>query len=243
LHRLEAVHQGTTIRIEYEEDVYQPGSLTEMLADLMEVTPGDRVVDVGCGTGYLGIMAALLGAGEVICIDPEPNALKWTRHNASLNGIRNLKVYQGRELDPVANRQVDLIVTLPPQMPFATDFNPWRYGGRDGTDVIIKIISQAGRILHPQKGRLFLLHAGLAYPAKVRERLLRSGFDWKIVRTVDREFNPEEFDHLACGLKEYILQLHDRGLAELVERNGTRYYPIWFYRAVPAGRGTVTGNP
>jgi release factor glutamine methyltransferase len=234
LHRLEAVHQGVSIKIEYEEDVYQPGSLTEMLADLMEVTPGDRVVDVGCGTGYLGIMAALLGAGEVICIDPEPNALKWTEHNASLNGIPSLRVCQGRELDPVADLQVDVIVTLPPQMPFLTDFNPWRYGGKDGTDVINKVISQASRMLHPQKGRLFLLHAALAWPARVRETLFRSGFEWKVIKTVDREFNPVEFDQLASGLKEYIFQLHDQGVAELVERNGKWYYPIWFYRAVPS---------
>ncbi len=237
MHRLEAVHQGVPIKIEYEEDVYQPGSLTEILADLMEVTPGDRVVDVGCGTGYLGIMAALLGAGEVICIDPEPNAVKWTEHNARLNGIRNLKVYQGKELDPVAHLQMDMIVTLPPQMPFPTDFNPWRYGGKDGTDVIGKIITQASRMLHPKKGRLFLLHAALAHPAKVREKLFRSGFEWTVVKTVDREFNPAEFDQLASGLKEYIFQLNRQGMAELVERNGTWYYPIWFYRAVPSGQG------
>jgi methylase of polypeptide subunit release factors len=232
LHRLQAVHQGVPIRIEYEYDVYQPGSLTGILADIMEVSPGDRVVDVGCGTGYLGIMASLLGASEVICIDPEPNAIRWANHNAGLNGVRNLKAYQGKELDPVEHLQVDLIVTLPPQMPFPTNFNPWRHGGKDGTDVIGKIIAQASRMLPPEKGRLFLLHAGLAYPAKVRRLLSHYGFSWKVVQTVDWELDPAEFDHLAPGLKEYVFELSRAGMAELVERNGAWHYPIWFYRAV-----------
>jgi len=207
-----------------------------MLADLMEVNPGDLVVDVGCGTGYLGIIAALLGAGEVICIDPEPNAVKWTKHNAGLNKVNNVTAYLGRELDPVEHLPVDLIVTLPPQMPFPTNFNPWRYGGKDGSDVIIKIICQAARMLNPGKGKLYLLHAALAFPARVREKLAVCGFEWQTVKTVERELNPAEFYQLAPGLMEYILELYRRGMAELIQRDGQWYYPIWFYRALLSER-------
>jgi ribosomal protein L11 methyltransferase len=48
---------------------------------------GKRVVDYGCGSGILGIAAALKGAGSVICVDHDPQALTATRENATRNGV------------------------------------------------------------------------------------------------------------------------------------------------------------
>jgi release factor glutamine methyltransferase len=229
MRRIEAVHHGVPLTLEFDDRVYRPGPLTEILADLMEVRPGDRVVDVGCGTGYLGIAAALLGAGEVICIDPDPEAVRWTAHNARLNGVNRLAVHQATALDPVEGMPVDLILSIPPQMPFPTDFNFRRYGGPDGTDVLIKIVSQARNVLTPT-GRMFLLHAGLADPRKVRRHLTSAGFVWRVVRTVERELQSVEAERLVPDLCDYILALHRAGRAELHERVGRWYYPLWIYR-------------
>lgn len=48
---------------------------------------GKRIVDYGCGSGILGIAAALKGAGEVICVDNDPQALEATAANADRNGV------------------------------------------------------------------------------------------------------------------------------------------------------------
>jgi len=48
---------------------------------------GQSVVDYGCGSGVLGIAAAIKGAGRVICIDNDPQALLATRDNAMRNGV------------------------------------------------------------------------------------------------------------------------------------------------------------
>ena len=45
------------------------------------------VVDFGCGSGVLGIAAALLGAGRVVCVDNDPQALEATAANAERNGV------------------------------------------------------------------------------------------------------------------------------------------------------------
>jgi ribosomal protein L11 methyltransferase len=45
------------------------------------------VVDYGCGSGILGIAAAMKGAGRVICVDNDPQALEATADNAARNSV------------------------------------------------------------------------------------------------------------------------------------------------------------
>jgi len=49
--------------------------------------PGDRVLDYGCGSGILAIVAGKLGAGEVAATDIDPQALETTIANAAGNGV------------------------------------------------------------------------------------------------------------------------------------------------------------
>lgn len=51
------------------------------------VSSGDRVLDVGCGTGVLGVSALLLGAGSLVAVDVEPAAVAATRRTAGLNHV------------------------------------------------------------------------------------------------------------------------------------------------------------
>ena len=48
------------------------------------------VVDYGCGSGILGIAAALKGAGRVICVDNDPQALEATADNAVRNSVSRI---------------------------------------------------------------------------------------------------------------------------------------------------------
>jgi ribosomal protein L11 methyltransferase len=50
---------------------------------------GKQVVDYGCGSGILGIAAALKGATRVVCVDNDPQALEATVINALRNGVEN----------------------------------------------------------------------------------------------------------------------------------------------------------
>jgi len=51
------------------------------------LAPGSRVIDYGCGSGVLGIAAALLGAREVQSFDLDPQALIATAENAAANSV------------------------------------------------------------------------------------------------------------------------------------------------------------
>ena len=59
----------------------------------------DTVIDVGCGSGILGITAAKLGAKKVIMTDIDECAVTATENNIKLNGVTNAKVYLKNLLD------------------------------------------------------------------------------------------------------------------------------------------------
>lgn len=50
-------------------------------------TVGARVLDMGCGSGILGIAASLLGAAQVTAVDVDPVALRITEENIALNNL------------------------------------------------------------------------------------------------------------------------------------------------------------
>lgn len=58
------------------------------------VKAGDRVLDVGCGSGILGIAALKLGA-EVDACDTDPLSVDNTRENAELNGVSFGLLWEG----------------------------------------------------------------------------------------------------------------------------------------------------
>ena len=48
---------------------------------------GERVLDLGCGSGILSIAALRLGAASALAVDIDEQCLTVARDNAALNGI------------------------------------------------------------------------------------------------------------------------------------------------------------
>ena len=64
-----------------------PSTQLAMIGIEEELKPGDRVLDVGTGSGVLATAAALLGAAAVDGVDIEPVAVRSARENADRNGV------------------------------------------------------------------------------------------------------------------------------------------------------------
>jgi ribosomal protein L11 methyltransferase len=87
-------------------------------------TPPATVLDVGTGTGILGIAAALFGAAKVIGIDNDPDAVVCAEKNAAQNRIDHAMTVSGADLQTqtgpfdlvVANITSDVLTCLAPQL-------------------------------------------------------------------------------------------------------------------------------
>jgi ribosomal protein L11 methyltransferase len=62
---------------------------TAMCLAALEATirGGESILDLGCGSGILAIAAARLGAGHILALDLDPQAIKATLENAAANGV------------------------------------------------------------------------------------------------------------------------------------------------------------
>jgi len=70
---------------------------------------GKRILDMGCGTGVLGIMASKLNAAEIVAIDIDEWAYHNTIENAKVNHIHNMDVKLGG-VDKITGHKFDLIL-------------------------------------------------------------------------------------------------------------------------------------
>ena len=75
-----------------------------------EIRGGERVLDVGTGSGILGIAAIKLGAGEVEGVDIDPTAVKVAGENARLNGVADKFTVKIGDLADKASGKYDIVV-------------------------------------------------------------------------------------------------------------------------------------
>lgn len=76
-------------------------------------TAVDSALDLGCGCGLHALFAAR-HSKSVVATDISERAIRYTRFNALLNDVDNIKCRQGSLFDPVDGLQFDLIISNPP---------------------------------------------------------------------------------------------------------------------------------
>lgn len=163
------------LRLWVAPSVYKPIQNEHRIAAL--VPPGGAVLDVGCGSGVLGIAAAS-HSRSVLAIDLNPEAVRTTRANAARLGIENL---EARLLDltrEAVSGPFDIVLCGPPFSETQLVDVTQRWAGARGFTPLV--FDRAGEWL--DVGGLLILH----YRERARTQLeplgLRHGFRLREVR-------------------------------------------------------------
>lgn len=162
-------------------DVYDPSDDSFLLARVVKEHAGNgvRVLEVGCGTGLVGLTAAKAGA-EVTLTDANPFAVDLARHNAKENGVTVTAVET--DLLHGLSGPFDVVCFNPPYLPTAEDdivegpLNLAFDGGLDGNQVVLRFIAQIGA-LPTRPGIVLVVHSSLSDPKPMILAMKKLGYE------------------------------------------------------------------
>ncbi len=134
---------------------------TEILAEHMRVLPGASVLDLGCGSGPLGILASRLsGGGPLVMVDADIEAVRSAAKSAEAAGVTNCRALPSDVGSAVIEERFELVVTNP----------PFHVGKQTELSVPMQFIEDSWEVLQPG-GQLFLVaNRTLPYETPIRRR-------------------------------------------------------------------------
>ncbi len=151
------------MNIENHSKVYKSSDDTFLLLKNIEIKKGEDVLDMGTGSGIIGISCAKNGA-NVTCVDINPYAVALCRRNAELNN-GDVKGVESDLFEKIKGR-FDVIVFNPPYLPTSKneriddEINSAWDGGEDGSDVTLRFLNSFKKYLK-KNGRCYLLVSSL----------------------------------------------------------------------------------
>ncbi len=154
--------------------VFAHGRLDDGAAALiagMRVAPGQRVLDLGCGTGIVGLAALRQGA-QVTAVDVSARAVAATRQTLVANGYPEATVVLSIGASAVAQQYFDVVVTNP----------PFHKGAGVDFEVAQLFVADAARLLRGG-GTLYLVaNAFLNYRPWLQEHFTQIEVVWENTR-------------------------------------------------------------
>lgn len=91
-------HHDSALRIGHGQTNSQPSTVLAML-DLLDLRAGQRVLDVGCGSGWTtALLGAIVGpTGEVLGVEVVPELVEWGRENVAAYAMPWTSVREAQE--------------------------------------------------------------------------------------------------------------------------------------------------
>lgn len=185
-----------------------------------------RVLDLCCGSGVQGLVASRY-AREVVSVDINPRAIRFSRFNAQLNGIRNIQFRLGN-LYEAATGYFSTILANPPFVPSPKQELRFRDGGANGEEILEQIISESANHLSPD-GRLFIVSDLVNiqdYEAKLKQWWKGGNAHKLVLSTADRDdilfsvphchaaFN-QTFEQYNVELEGWLQNFHEANLTSV----------------------------
>ncbi|WP_343911137.1 methyltransferase domain-containing protein [Nocardioides aquiterrae] len=113
------------LRIAFDGRVLRPRPWTEAqatwAAEILETAPPGAVLELCAGAGQIGLLAVLGSSRRLVCVDVNPAACEWARHNADAAGLgARVEVREGPMEDVLRDSErFALVVADPPWVPRA----------------------------------------------------------------------------------------------------------------------------
>ena len=146
---LRFLYRGDVLHFLVDRGVFASHGLdpgTALLIENLALGVRDRVLDLGCGWGAVGVAAARSASeGHVVMTDVNRRAARLARLNLEKNRVRNAEVRVGPNFVPVGDETFDVIASNPPY--------------RAGRPVVLGMLAGAPAHLTP-RGRLVLVGKG-----------------------------------------------------------------------------------
>ncbi len=168
------------LRILLDDDVYEPAEDTFLLAETLEVRPGEIALDVGTGTGLIALLMARK-AKYVLGVDVNPKAVELARRNARLNGISNVEFRLSDLFENVSGR-FDVITFNAPYLPGEPEkaIDLALVGGKTGREVIDRFIAEVPDHLN-ENGRVYLVQSSITGVEETMREFEKAGLRGEVI--------------------------------------------------------------
>lgn len=151
------------MNIESHPEVYKPSDDTFLMLKNIKIRNGENVLDMGTGSGIIGIHCAKNGA-NVTSADINPYAVELAEKNAGLNNV-DIKVVESDLFERIKGK-FDVIVFNPPYLSTSKnermddEINSAWDGGKEGSQVVLGFLKNFRKYLK-RNGRCYLLVSSL----------------------------------------------------------------------------------
>lgn len=158
------------------KNTFWPFQDSQPLVKHFRMNKGDRVLDIGTGSGVIAIFACYKGAGRVVAVDINPWAVKSARENAKRHGFNEvMEVVQGDVFSSIKKEKFDVITA---NLPFRNKPAP-NLVARSQWDTDFatnkKFLARAAKHLK-RDGRIYLSHANFGSVETLKLLAKSAGF-------------------------------------------------------------------
>lgn len=182
----EVEHLG--IKITVLKSVFWPRYDSEEVIRKMEINKGDDILDVCTGSGVIAIHEAQKGAGKVVVLDINPEAVRNTILNAKKFGVEN--IIEARVSDVFSalkdGEKFDVITCNPPFSKRSISDPDQRFVEQsikdEGHILHQKFFENVSKYLKPN-GKIYMADANFGNVEEVLKLATKNGFDYELVGT------------------------------------------------------------
>lgn len=150
---------------------------TELLANVMDVSIGESVLDLGCGCGALGAVAGTLSVGARLClVDADIEAVRSALKTLAAAGQPQAQIVASDITNAVRDERFDVVVSNP----------PFHIGKATALDVPIQFMREAHHVLNTGGRMMLVANRTLPYERAMTDifgnvRVMHDGARFKVL--------------------------------------------------------------